>query len=448
MDSKTSHPSTVELLAKLDQLLLMGQAAVLANIRDLSRTVDELVNIDGVFAERGVQRPFERLEALTLTRLSQLWESGWQPLDLAHAIRRSASPRAALLLIVAMHSHLEQSPYQPWTPIWWREQVDSLVATLPAPHAVRLAVNPDERRSRPFSAWKGAALLSMYDLLEDALLVLGNLRSLRPASIINEPPSRWERAAAKEGRVPGEEARPEVSASSKTLATIRSLLAKAEATTFPAEAESFAEKAQELMTRHSIDVAMLDERHGSELSAGVTARRFHLDQPYAKEKVVLLTVVGLANGVRVVYDGTYAMANAVGFSEDIEVTDMLFTSLLVQAAQAVSRSAHLKSKSPSRPSHQSSAAYRRAFWLSYASRIGERLDEAKERATAESHASYGAALVPVLQERSEAVDAKVAELFVNVKTMKARTVDAEGWWAGRDAADEASLGVARGRLKR
>ncbi len=41
------------------------------------------------------------------------------------------------------------------------------------------------------------------------------------------------------------------------LTTIRNLLAKAEATTFPAEAEAFTAKATELMARHRIDEALV-----------------------------------------------------------------------------------------------------------------------------------------------------------------------------------------------
>jgi Protein of unknown function (DUF2786) len=222
---------------------------------------------------------------------------------------------------------------------------------------------------------------------------------------------------------------------------VRGLLAKAEATTFPAEAEAFAAKAQELMAKHSIDAAMLDERHGDQLIAGVRARRFHLEQPYAKEKVMLLATVASVNRVRVVFDEHHAMATAVGFNEDLDATDLLFTSLLVQASSAVSATA------TNRSSSSGSAAFRRAFWLSYSARIGERLRDAQQRAEAEGITSYGSSLVPLLQERTEAVSARVDQMFANTRPMKARMVDADGWQAGRAAADKASLNAPRARLR-
>ena len=43
---------------------------------------------------------------------------------------------------------------------------------------------------------------------------------------------------------------------------VQALIAKAESTEFPDEAEAFMAKAQELMTRHAIDLAMLDGESG------------------------------------------------------------------------------------------------------------------------------------------------------------------------------------------
>ena len=48
----------------------------------------------------------------------------------------------------------------------------------------------------------------------------------------------------------------EATHSDSRLATIRGLLAKAEATEFAAEAEAFTAKASELMARYSLDEAM------------------------------------------------------------------------------------------------------------------------------------------------------------------------------------------------
>ena len=112
------------------------------------------------------------------------------------------------------------------------------------------------------------------------------------------------------------------------LAKIRALLSKAEATTFTEEAEAFTAKAQDLMTRYAIDEALLEDSAGE---GEVIARRIHIDNPYAQAKVQLLSTVGAINRVRVVWDEHHGMASVVGMAADLQLVEMLFTSLLVQA---------------------------------------------------------------------------------------------------------------------
>ena len=442
----TNTVKSADTLTRVNELIAEGLAFAgeSAHKRYFNRTVDELVDLDGELAAGSAERrPHELLEASTLTRLSALWESGWQPFDVAHVVRRACNPRVAHLAICAMRAELQQSGRVSLAPASWLSQLASLQATLPHTQLSRLESCPFDPMDAPFAAWQRADRLSTADLLEDALLLLSTIRFLQPLSILMDPPSRWNANSVPPN--PAESAAQDRKvASEKMLATVRALLAKAEGTNYPAEAEAFAAKAQELMTRYSIDAAMLDDRHGDALAAGVRAQRFHLEQPYAKEKVSLLSVVGSANRVRIVFQDAYAIAHAVGFEEDLEVTDLLYTSLLVQASRAITSTTAVAGRS----SRASSPAFRRAFWLAYANRIGERLEEAQERAQSESQSTYGSALVPLLQERSDAVTARVDEMFGKLRQMKSRRLDAEGWFAGRDAAESASLAVANGRLNR
>ena len=64
----------------------------------------------------------------------------------------------------------------------------------------------------------------------------------------------------------------------------RALLAKAEATDDPAEAETFTAKAQELMTRHAVDEAVLRSSQQDEIP--VATRRVHLQPPDAGDRRV------------------------------------------------------------------------------------------------------------------------------------------------------------------
>jgi Protein of unknown function (DUF2786) len=427
--------------------------------RQFTKVIDDLMMVDGRLLEGSVstpidplinplidpliERPIKTIETLVMNRISKLWEMGWQPLDLVHVIRRETTPRIAQLAICALGSDRHLVGFVADQPAWWVEQIETTMATLSTVLVTKLKGSSVDLSQQPFDTWLSVSGLTMPDLLEDALLLLAALTVLRPLARITEPPSRWKTTRVVDINV----APTGGDAPARTLGVIRGLLAKAEATTFAAEAESFAEKAQELMTKYSIDIAMLDDRHGEDLAAGVVVRRFQLDQPYAKEKYVLLVSVGSVNQVRVVFDSNYGLADAFGFADDLDMTDLLFTSLLVQASHALNETvAKGKLERSAYAQHQSSPAFRRAFWLSYAARIVERLSDAQKRATAESAASYGDALVPVLQERTDAVNTKLNEAFPKLKTMKTRSVDAAGWHAGRDAADTAQLNVPKGRI--
>ncbi|MEO9221074.1 MAG: DUF2786 domain-containing protein, partial [Mycobacteriaceae bacterium] len=93
-----------------------------------------------------------------------------------------------------------------------------------------------------------------------------------------------------------------------------------------------------------------------------------------------------------------------------------------------------------------SRGFRRAFLLSYAGRIGERLARSSAHANQEASRTYGSALVPVLRERTEAVDEVFTEMFPDTVVKRNRPVDRQGWFAGRAAADRADLGAPRDEL--
>src|SRR5580698_9484784 len=121
--------------------------------------------------------------------------------------------------------------------------------------------------------------------------------------------------------------------SDAVLARIRKLLAVAEhPKTPPAEAESAAHAAERLIVKHAIDEALLSAR--SETCSRPEVRTLVVDAPYASAKTVLLGAVAVAHGVRVVtHRGTEpCRATLVGFGSDLQLVDLLYTSLLLQAA--------------------------------------------------------------------------------------------------------------------
>jgi hypothetical protein len=149
----------------------------------------------------------------------------------------------------------------------------------------------------------------------------------------------------------------------------------------------------------------------------------------------LLAAVAEANDVRLVWYQSLGIANLVGATSDADAVELLFTSLLLQVAQALATAERPLS------GRSSSRSFRRSFLLGYAHRIGERLTTARERATAEAAAAHGVDLLPVLRSRQAAVEERVAELFPRVRASRSRSsVDAGGWYAGRAAAERADVG--------
>jgi hypothetical protein len=148
-------------------------------------------------------------------------------------------------------------------------------------------------------------------------------------------------------------------------------------------------------------------------------------------KTYLVAIVGNANACKNVTYDALGFITVLGEQVDVELVELLATSLLVQAGRAMLSA---RANVPSR-----SRSFRRAFLISYANRIGERLEEAKqhtERAVSEADRSR---LLPVLARRDAAIDSKFAELFPTVRSRRTTVSNHAGWAAGRAAADQASL---------
>lgn len=217
------------------------------------------------------------------------------------------------------------------------------------------------------------------------------------------------------------------------LAKVQALLAKAESTPFPEEAAAFIAKAQELMTRHAIDEAMAvaGPRHRGEKP---TLRPVTISNPYKSAKVSLLAAVASANDVRVVTGREDV--TLVGFASDVDVTEVLFASLLVQAT----REMHLAA---TRITDGRLRAFRHAFFVAYGSRVGARLSEARRATTVEAESVYGAALVPVMAKRAETVDEFMDDTWPTLRTKRPTLSHRGGWLTGHAAGDRADLGAGR-----
>jgi hypothetical protein len=377
---------------------------------ELDPLVRRLVQLDA-----GVDTDGHASRALG-SALPFLWEAGWQPADVAHVVRRRTSGRGARLIAAVIGADATTSGAAERAPGPWLAQLEGGRAG----------------GSTPVADWWRSEQVDAPSGWRDVLRVLGVVRELPPLEVLLPPPSAWS-AGRRAAPVDPEGVDP------KMLARIRALLAKAESTDFPEEAEALSAKAQSLMARHTIDAAVLGQRSGA-AGTSVLARRMHLEEPHVEAKAAVVQAVGSANGVRVVLHPALGMATLVGAADDLDLVELLVTSLLVQAGRAMTVAAGTGG------ARARSSAYRRGFLYSFAQRIGERLESAREEATAEATSTYGTELVPVLAERGRAVDAAVSELFPHLRRRGSRTVDPAGWHAGRRAADDAELGASRRSL--
>lgn len=379
----------------------------------------------------GARAVTQRLNALLTDCVAMAWERGWQPADLDRLARRDLDEGCRLVLGDAMAHQLARfadttiAPRWPaqlqeaGASVWWGSTGDPVAARATTGGRDLDAVAPAAIRVVAFLA--NLPQLERLDPLPGT--ALPSARSASPTQV-----------------------------DERMLARVRALLAKAESTPYEAEAETFTAGAQSLMARHSIDAAMLA---ASERVPGdaPSARRVGIDRPYEQPKVMLLDAVAKANRCRTVWSDALGFVTVIGFETDIAATETIFTSLLVQATAAMAG----EGARVTRDGRSRTRAFRQAFLTAYASRIGARLQAATAEATEDAAsatvsdpADHGGrvsrahgqstALVRVLADRAEEVDARVAEIFPQV-TFKAMShpVDREGWSAGSRAADGASL---------
>ncbi|MER7542807.1 DUF2786 domain-containing protein [Spirillospora sp. NPDC127506] len=356
----------------------------------------------------------DRCLAARLRRaVSTAWARGWQPADVTRYATRRRTARHARLAADAIAG--EMRAYSPTTvDDRWHEQLATLQATVwwtdDASHPSEWCVREGVDRTAYITT-----ALELIHLLEG----LPRLPHLTPAPGMSDGTFDRETHARSQD------------VDQRMLGKVRALLAKAESTEFPDEAEALSARAQELMARHSIDHALPAAESGD--TAGPAGRRIAVDSPYDAPKAVLLTVVADANRCRAIWHRELGFSTVMGFPADLAAAEMLFTSLLVQATSAV---VHAGPRRDAR-GRSRTRSFRHAFLNAYAARIGERLREAADRAAADAG---GKDLLPVLAARDRAVEQAVDAMFPNLAKGRAGSVsNYEGWVAGRAAADLASL---------
>jgi hypothetical protein len=222
------------------------------------------------------------------------------------------------------------------------------------------------------------------------------------------------------------------------VARVRKLMDKAAATSNVHEADAFSRKAAELVARHRIDPDSLSERGGDELAV----REIVLGRgAYVRGRLALLMAVAEAHDARVVFGATPSgtIAYVAGHTSDLDVVEVMYTSLHSQAASQMA--------SERRATSAATQRYRRAFLFGYADRVAASFDEVRRAAEAASPTPMAAdagghALARL--ERGRRVDDFVGQRFGRVRRARsAAGADVTGWNAGSVAAERADLGRRR-----
>lgn len=219
----------------------------------------------------------------------------------------------------------------------------------------------------------------------------------------------------------------------KKLKTVRALLAKAESTNHPEEAEALRAKAYELMQRYSIDEAMLGAKHQS--SDTVNSRRIVIRE-WVKPKSMLLAGIVRAFGGKIIKlprESSYGTMVCVvyGWESDLALVEVLFASLEIQAMR------EMKAARAARPGGNGQA-FTRSFLAGFALVVVDRLEKARRHQVDETP---GTGTELVLVDRSKAVEAYFNRAVPSIRKARPATISADGgFYSGKAAGERADLG--------
>ena len=224
------------------------------------------------------------------------------------------------------------------------------------------------------------------------------------------------------------------------LARVRKLLVKAEADgVTQAEAQALTAKAAELMAKYGIDRALLAAARPE--TDRPDDRVIDIANPWARVQAHLLC--GLAAALRcqcviLPRTGPGSRIHVFGFASDIERTDVLYTSLLLQMWQGLSAA------EPPAWS-RSTRAWRRSWLLGFATAVVSRVRAAEQRAAqraADAPAGSGPSAALVLADRTEIIDRTLRQAYPVTRTSRV-TYSGTGYGTGYVQGQRADIGTSR-----
>ncbi len=228
-----------------------------------------------------------------------------------------------------------------------------------------------------------------------------------------------------------------VEAPDRLLDRVRKLLAKAEAEGVTAEeAQALTAKAAELMAKYGIDRALLAAVRPE--TDKPDNRIVEIYNPWARVQAHLLC--GLAAALRCQCILLPARAgqrvHMFGYASDIERTDVLYTSVLIQMWHGlIAASVPAWSDSP--------RAWRRSWLLGYAAAVTAKVraaEQGAERAAAESPDPGSSKAALVLADRSLVIRQNVARAYPVTRAARV-TYTGNGYGAGYAQGKRADIGT-------
>ncbi|MGO8959771.1 MAG: DUF2786 domain-containing protein [Streptosporangiaceae bacterium] len=225
----------------------------------------------------------------------------------------------------------------------------------------------------------------------------------------------------------------------RLLDRVRKLLAKAEADgVTPEEAQALTAKAAELMAKYGIDRALLAAVRPE--TDKPDNRIVEIYNPWARVQAHLLC--GLAAALRcrciLLPARVGQRVHMFGYASDIERTDVLYTSVLIQMWHGlVAAQVPAWSDSP--------RAWRRSWLLGYAAAVTAKVKAAEqgaERAATEAPGGRSSKAALVLADRSLVIRQNVARAYPMTRTARL-TYTGNGYGAGYAQGKRADIGTGR-----
>lgn len=213
---------------------------------------------------------------------------------------------------------------------------------------------------------------------------------------------------------------------------VRALLAKAESSPYPAEADAFTAKAQKLINEHAIDQARLRGIDPAEVGQELLP----MSGTYTRERALIWTAVAHANRCQLLTVSAVGRAKVhemvlIGREHDRDLVQLVATSLELQAMRRLGELEVDRT-------WESPVVQRRSFLRGFAIEVGDRLQRAGH-----DRIGAGEATTQALVLASDAVDRYVAEHFDVQQRRSQSRHDGVAFSHGRRAGASADVGSTR-----